>query len=183
MKGSGVIALVLLSSLAFAQNQNKKKPTVSAVFNHARYVWVESMDGDIYNPNLLPADREAITNVQNALRKWGRYVLTADRQDAELVFVVRTGRVAEGRIRGSVSSPGTGPSGYPNTGPQPDPMGTGGMLGGGIGPPDDLLRVVVGNDPERGAQVWLRSEKNGLAGPDVPLLQQLKKAVDHDYPR
>ncbi len=183
MKGSGVIALVLLSSLAFAQNQSKKKPTVSAVFGHARYVWVESMDGDIYNPSLLPADRQAITDVQNALRKWGRYVLTADRQNAELVFVVRTGRVGEGKIRGSVGYPGTGPPGYPNTGPQQDPMGTGVMLGGGVGPPNDLLKVVVGNDPEHGIQVWLRSEKDGLASPDVPLFQQLKKAVDKDYPR
>jgi hypothetical protein len=68
MKSTRLLALVLLPTLTLAQNQNKKKHSVPAVFNNASYVWVESTDGDIFTPGLLPADRHAIVDVQNALR-------------------------------------------------------------------------------------------------------------------
>lgn len=191
MRRFAVLALVLLSTVAFAQKQNKKKPAVPAVFEHARYVWVESMDGDVYSPRLLPEDRRAIIDVQNAIRKWGRYVLTADRSDAELVFVVRTGRVAEAKVGGRVGNTGTVSPSDPNqrqrgdgTGDMSaDNRGTEVILGGAIGPPDDLLKVVMGNDPQRGAQLWLRSEKDGLDSPGIPLFKQLRQAVDRDYPQ
>jgi hypothetical protein len=181
MKSTRLLTLLLLPTLVFAQSQGKKKHSVPAVFNTARYVYVESMDGDIFTPGLLPADRHAIIDVQNALRDWGRYVLTPDRGDAELIFVVRTGREAEGNIGGTVSGPNSGPLGNP--GQQQHPGGRGVLFGGEVGPADDLLKVVMGNDANRGIQVWLRSEDGGLASPDVPLLRQLKAAVDHDYPR
>ena len=195
MKAFGVLALVLLSTLALGQKQKNKK-TVPAVFNQARYVWVESTDGDIYNPNLLPADRHAIIAMQNALERWGRYVLCADRKEAELIFVVRAGRAGEAKTGVGVGNPGYAPPDNPNPKQHqppdwtsPDsmgsevPMGTKVSMGGAVGPPNDLLQVVVGNNRENGTQVWLRSEKDGLAGPDVRLFQQLKEAVDHDYPR
>lgn len=183
MKSTLFLALVLLPTVALAQNQNKKKHSVPAVFNNARYVWVESTDGGVFTPGLLPADRHAIVDVQNALRDWGRYILTPDRQGAELIFVVRTGRIVEGQVGGSVGGPNSGPLGNPNPGQQQHPMGTGVMLGGEVGPADDLLKVVMTNSEGHGTQVWLRTEERGLASPDVPLFQQLKKAVDHDYPR
>jgi hypothetical protein len=183
MKSTLLLALVLLPTLAFAQNQGKKKHSVPAIFNAARYVWVESMDGDLSTPGLLPADRDAIVAVQNALRDWGRYVLTPDRSDAELIFVVRTGRIAEGKVGGSVGAPNSGPLGNPNPGQQQHPTGTGVMFGGEAGFPDDLLKVVMTSREGPGTQVWLRTEEGGLASPDVPLFKQLKNAVDHDYPR
>jgi hypothetical protein len=183
MKSARLLALVLLPALTLAQNQGKKKHSVPAVFNTARYVWVESMDGDLFTPGLLPADRNAIVDVQNALRDWGRYVLTADRSNAELIFVVRTGRIAEAKVGGSVGTPNSGPLGNPNPGQQQHPTGTGVMLGGEAGPPDDLLKVVMTNSEGPGNQVWLRTEEDGLASPGIPLFHQLKAAVDHDYPR
>jgi hypothetical protein len=182
MKLAGLLAVVLLPTLVFAQNQNKKKHTVPAVFGTARYAWVESMDGDAFNPGLLPADRRAIADVQNALRDWGRYILTANRSDAELVFVVRTGRIAEGKIGGTVGAPNSGPVGNPSPGQQ-RPIGTGVVFGGEVGPADDLLKVVMTNSQGRDIQVWLRTAEDGLASPDVPLFEQLKTAVDRDYPR
>ncbi|HUV68796.1 MAG TPA: hypothetical protein VMW15_03985 [Terracidiphilus sp.] len=183
MKSTLLLALVLLPTLAFAQKHGKKKHTVPAVFNSARYVWVQSMDGDLFTPGLLPADRQAIVDVQNALQDWGRYVLTARRSDADLIFVVRTGRLADAKVGGSVGTPNAGPMGNPNAGPQQHPMGTGVMYGGDVGPPDDMLKVVSTNSDGNGMQVWLRSEEGGLASPFVPLFRQLKTAVDHDYPR
>lgn len=191
MKRFSVLALFLLCTVAFAQSQTKKKPSVFAVFQHARFVWVESMDGDIFTPTLLPEDRRAIVAVQKALRDWGRYSLTANRSDADLIFVVRTGRVADTRVGGRVGNTGTVSPNDPGARPrhggtgdiEGDTIGTEVMAGGGVGPPDDMLKVVTGNDARRGAQLWLRSEKDGLTGPRVPLLQQLIEAVDHDYPR
>ena len=193
MRRSAVLVLVLISTLAFAQNSGKKKQAVPAVFNQARFVWVESMDGDLYTPGLLPADRQAIIDVQDALRQWGRYVLTGYRKDAELIFVVRTGRIAEGKAAARVGTTGTLPTDNPNprqsrdpnsnTGMSSDPMGVEVALGASAGPPNDLLKVVAGNDAKRGTQLWLRSEKGGLGSPDVPLMSELKQIVDHDYPR
>jgi hypothetical protein len=64
---------------------------------------------------------------------------------AELIFVVRTGRIAEGKVGGSVGAPNSGPLGNPYPGQQQHPMGTGVMLGGEVGPADDLLKVVMTN--------------------------------------
>lgn len=114
------------------------------------------------------------------MRDWGRYVLTIDRNQAELIFVVRTGRVAEAKLGGSVGVGDRNPMGAPG---QQRPIGTGVMLGAAAGPPDDLLRVCLPNGSRTlDSPIWTRSEKDGLAGPEVPLLQQLKKAVEHDYP-
>ena len=180
MKTARFLVLVLLPALVFAQSQNKKKHSVPAVFSTARYVWVESMDGDIFRPGLLPADRQAITDVRNALRDWGRYSLTVDRSQAELIFVVRTGRIADAKAGASVAS---GPVSNPNPGQQ-RPIGTCVVLGAEVGPPDDLLKVCIANsDAEVGTQVWMRSADVGLASPDVPLFEQLKKAVEREYPR
>ena len=44
---------------------------------------------------LLPEDRQAISDVQNEIQDWGRYKLALDRHDADLVFVVRKGRLAK----------------------------------------------------------------------------------------
>lgn len=176
------MVLLLLPTILFAQSQNKKKRSVPAVFATARYVSVESMDGDIFTPGLSRADRLAIVEVQNGLRDWGRYALTTDRSQAELIFVVRTGRIAEGKVGGSVSGPVSGPVGNP--GQQQHPMGTGVMLGSEVGPLDDLLKVCMAStDARLGTQVWMRTENSGLTRPEVPLLQQLRTAVEHDYPR
>ena len=45
-------------------------------------------------PGLFPEDREAIANVQDALKDWHRYALTINRGDADLIIIVRKGRLA-----------------------------------------------------------------------------------------
>ena len=76
--------------------------------------------------------------------------------------MVRTGRIAEGRVGGSVGAPNSGPLGNPNPGQQQHPMGTGVMLGGEVGPADDLLKVVMTNSEGHGIQVWLSTEEGAL---------------------
>jgi hypothetical protein len=180
-----VVALVLLPTLLFAQTKRKKK-TVPAVFNTARYVYVQAEDGDAFTPGLLPEDRQAIADVQDALRDWNRYVLTVKPDEADLVFYVRKGRIASGRLGGTVGSPG-GPGAPGTASPfpgQPRPTGPGTMAGAEAGPPEDLLEVKTRNpDGGTGTTVWERSQSDGLNGPQVPLLRALRDAVERDWPQ
>jgi hypothetical protein len=171
-----VVVLVLLPALVSAQTKKKKK-TMPAVFGTARYVYVQAEDGDAYTPELQGADRRAIADVQDALHDWKRYALTTSANEAELVFVVRKGRVASGSVGGAV---GVG-SPYPG---QPPTTRTAGMAQGEVGPPDDLLEVKMRNtDGSLSAPIWLRAQPDGLDAPHVPLLQMLRDMVERDYPQ
>ncbi len=167
-------AVVILLVLGLAQAK-PKKADVPAVFQNARYVYVEAMDGDVLNPRLFPEDRQAIYDVEGSLRKWKRYTLTMNRSEAELVFVVRKGRIASAGLHGGVSS---GPSSR-------NPGQTSGNEIGArteVGEPDDLLRIYMQDQGRRGIMVWDRAMDGGLDGPAVLLMQQLRRAVDSAYP-
>jgi hypothetical protein len=94
-KFSVVLAVVLLgTALALAA---PKPPKVKAVQNvpafpgtlvNARYVYVTSYDGDQFNPNLLPEDRQAISTVQDAMQKWGQFALVYEPRQADIVLMV-----------------------------------------------------------------------------------------------
>lgn len=58
------------------------------ILRNARYVYVTSYDGDQFNMNLFPQDREAIANVQDALRKSGKYMIVFEPRDADMVLAV-----------------------------------------------------------------------------------------------
>src|SRR5665213_4015292 len=91
-----VLLLLLLPTVAAAQKKGKK-PSMPEAFDHARYVYVEAIDGDEFKRGLYTADRLAIADVKDALKKWGRYTLIYDRENADLVFVVRKGRLTSAR--------------------------------------------------------------------------------------
>jgi hypothetical protein len=201
------ILLALAAPVALAKDKNKNK--VPAVFNTARFVYVQAEDGDIMNPGLFPEDRDAISNVQDGVRDWKRYALTINRRDADLVFIVRKGRLAAAQIHGDVGV-GTGPvmaGSYPRNGgpgapgnpgnpgsagnpgdPTNDRMGNMGPYQGvgartDVGPTDDLLRVyTLTPEGKLVGPLWSREMKDGLDEPNVPLLQTLREAIDRAYP-
>lgn len=178
-----LILCLLVLNLAHSK---PKKPDVSAVFQNARYVYVEAVDGDIFKPGLFPEDRQAIYDVQDSLRDWNRYVLTVQRDQADLVFVVRKGRLAEGQLRGGISAgprPQPGQPAGPGS-PQAPRQAPGTEVGARaeVGPPDDTLRVYTQNEGQLKAIVWDRSQDGGLDAPAVQLVRQLKAAVDRAYP-
>jgi hypothetical protein len=90
--------LLLLLFFPGPAQSKKKDPDIPALFRQARYVYVEAVDGDEFNPRLYPEDRQAIADVRYALQAWNRYALTIRRQDADLVFVVRKGRLAAAKV-------------------------------------------------------------------------------------
>jgi|SRR5580704_15737371 hypothetical protein len=185
--------LLLLLLLFPGPAQSKKKdPDISALFRQARYVYVEVVDGDAFNPRLYPEDRQAVADVGHALQAWNRYALAIRRQDADLVFVVRKGRLADANVfvgdrigsRTSVpqtpdliQDPNRDPARYPDSGAA---VGESGQ----VVSPDDLLFVdTVNPEGKRGMRILTQSRTDGLNNPGLPLFNQLKDAVDKAYPR
>jgi hypothetical protein len=165
-----------------------KKPDVPGVFQNAKYVFVEAVDGDTFKPGLYPEDRQAIYDVQDSLRDWNRYTLTTRRDEAELVFVVRKGRLAGAQVHGGISGgsrpqPGQAPSQGPGLGQGQTRDGTEIGARGEVDPEDDLLRVYVQNDGKLNAIVWTRELEDGLEAPAVQLVKQLRAAVERAYPQ
>ena len=69
-------------------------PKFPGTLVNARYVYVTSYDGDQYDLNLLPEDRQAISSVQDALQKWGKFTLVYQPNQADIVLMV-TSRPSE----------------------------------------------------------------------------------------
>lgn len=158
-----------------------KKPDLPAVFQNAKYVYVESVDGDIFKPGLFPEDRRAIADVQDKVREWKRYAIALNREEADLVLVVRKGRLAAAQPHVGVSD-----------GPRSQPRQPGQFPGQGpatevgvrteVGEAEDMLRVYIQNNGQLNAMVWDRTMDGGLDAPAVQLMRQLKEAVEKAYP-
>ena len=183
MKSHQAVALTLLipAALLFQATllqAKDKKPSVPAVFGQARYVYVEAIDGQEFDPNINPDDRIAIADVRDALDNWKRYQLTTSRSEADVVIVVRKGRVAEANVG---ITPRRGQ--LPGSAGQPGGIGAGGQIGGEAGPPDDLFEVCpVNTDGTLSSPLWERTMPEGLTAPKVVLLEQFEEAVDKAYP-
>lgn len=91
--------ILLLASLAWAAPASSKAvvqsvPPFPGTLVNARYVYVTSYDGDQFNINLLPEDRQAIGTVQDAMQKWGKFTLVYEPHQADIVLMV-TSRPSE----------------------------------------------------------------------------------------
>ena len=191
MKLVAAVALTLALTAPLAVAKDKKKKDLPALFSTARYVYVEAEDGDIMNPRLFPEDREAIADVQDELKNWNRYAVALRQSEAELVMVVRRGRLVGAQGVGSVGV-GTGPEmggSYPVGRNPVDPNAQGGGVSTGVGartevgPSDDTLRIYsVRADGSRGALLWWREMRDGLDAPQLLLIKQLRQEVDRAYP-
>jgi hypothetical protein len=97
---SAVLALLMLmASFALAapkapKADPKATPAFPGTLVNARYVYVTSYDGDQYNPDLLPEDRQAIATVQDEMQKWGKFTLVYRPREADIVLMV-TSRPSE----------------------------------------------------------------------------------------
>ena len=94
------VMCLMVTTLSIAASK-PPKPAVSqsvpkfpGTLVNARYVYVTSYDGDQYDLNLLPEDRQAISSVQDALQKWGKFTLVYQPNQADIVLMV-TSRPSE----------------------------------------------------------------------------------------
>ena len=94
------VAVLLVASVAWAAPKPAKTAAPQAVppfpgtLVNARYVYVTSYDGDQFNINLFPEDRQAISTVQDAMQKWGKFTLVYEPNQADIVLMV-TSRPSE----------------------------------------------------------------------------------------
>jgi hypothetical protein len=95
IRSSAVLAIALLATtLAFAApkppkvNAPQTVPPFPGTLVNARFVYVTSYDGDQFDPNLLAEDREAIDTVQDAIQKWGKFILVYQPNQADIVLMV-----------------------------------------------------------------------------------------------
>ena len=84
LAGLTVLAAMLLTVTGWA-----KPAPFPGIFRNARYVYVTSFDGSQWNPNILPEDRAAIGEVQDAIRSWGHFTVVQEPRDAEMILVVQ----------------------------------------------------------------------------------------------
>ncbi|MGA7339495.1 MAG: hypothetical protein WBE72_23805 [Terracidiphilus sp.] len=205
-----VLLLMVLPACVLLRAKDKKQPSVPAAFNQAHTAYVEAVDGQQFDRDLDPEDREAIADVQDLLQAWRRYKLVTQREDADIVFVVRKGRAAgrDGGLGPESGGPigGSGPNG--GMGPNGEPGGNGGMgPNGGLGAngapfpgqprssgpaiapgmdngaSQDLFEVCqVNANGKLTRPLWVRTLEGGLNGPQVLLFRQFKDAVEKAYP-
>jgi hypothetical protein len=89
-----LIVLVAISAMAAPNPSTGKVPAFPGILTNARYVYVASYDGDQFEPNLLPEDRDAIGAVQNAIQKWGKLMIVYRPSEADIIILV-TSRPSE----------------------------------------------------------------------------------------
>lgn len=170
----GLCAVLALCVTGYSKP--KSKDDFPKALLNARYVYVEAEAGDIQSFKLIPEDRRAIVDVQDALRSWNRYNLTFRRSEAEVLFVVRKERIASARVGGTIgrrTEPGTTPG---TTETETHGAGT---LGAEIGPNEDMLYVyLVKPDGTKFGPLWHEFLKDGLDKPEMPLFQRFKDQVD-----
>src|ERR1700688_3662544 len=96
MKNINSVALVVLllaANLAVASPRPKASvqqngPAFPGTLVNARYVYVTSYDGEQFDPSLLPEDRKAIGTVQDAMQKWGKFIVVYEPGQADIVLMV-----------------------------------------------------------------------------------------------
>jgi hypothetical protein len=92
---AAVLAVVAMISTASASKSNiANVPAFPGILANAHFVYVAAYDGDQFNPNLLPEDRNAIAAVQNAIHNWGKLTLVYRPSEADIVILV-TSRPSE----------------------------------------------------------------------------------------
>jgi len=94
---AGVI--LLAASLGWAMpkpapTSSQDIPPFPGTLVNARYVYVASYDGDQFDRNLLPEDRKAIGTVQDAMQKWGKFIVVYEPGKADIILMV-TSRPSE----------------------------------------------------------------------------------------
>lgn len=158
-----VAAVMFLAPLVLA----KQKPKLPHLLTNARYVLVTTLDGNTANQRVFPDDRQALTNVQNAIEDWGHYKLAYKRDDADLIFIIRKGRSAATKSGIQVHSG----SQWPTPTVSPDARGD-------IGDPLDTLTIYDAHQGIDSPPLWRGRLRDGLNSPDVKLVQQLRTEVE-----
>ena len=114
----------------------------------------------------MPDDRQAVVDVQNAIKKWGRYALAYRAKDADLILLVRKEHIVE-------SQPGVRLGAGSNTKPT-----IGAEAPTDVGDARDMLALYDAANGIDSAPLWRSLVKGGLDPPQMALVGDLRAAVD-----
>lgn len=173
----------MLFSLVLVLQSYAKAPTIPALVLQARYVALgyETAEGFIAETDfrsfastkIEPNDRQAISNIYDALSRWKRYTITINPADADMLIAVRTGRLASGTGGIRVGTGGVDPTTGRRTSTSIGPV-----FGAEVGPPDDYLAVYQADDGREAARLWVATQHDGLVGKNPPLFKNFKDEVE-----
>jgi hypothetical protein len=121
--------------------------------------------------DVFPEDRRALDAIRDSLEAWGRYVITIDPLDADLLIAVRAGRLVQvggGVHIGTGGAPGRSAPG----------IATGPSFGTEVSSPSDMLTIyeAVGGRP--GAALWQVRRNGGLSGSPPRLFEEFQADVE-----
>jgi hypothetical protein len=118
--------------------------------------------------------------VEQGLKNWHRYAVVYERDRADLVFLVRKGRIASVTPQVEVGIGGRDRNQSP---PDPTRTTTGVGVDAEAGSPDDMLAVYFIDPSGRlNGPIWEHSLKGGLDAPALPLFERIKHEVETAYP-
>ena len=194
--------LLLVATLLLASTpslpKKKDKPAFPEIILKAQKVLV-LIQPDAAEPLNDPlANRKAQEAVEKALMRWGRFSFALDVNTADLVIAVRkgTGKAANPTISGGPidTRPGTiettdsqirigGSAGRPPDGTQTgDPTSSNSRVHTGVeaGAAEDSFVVYQGGVPFSVGDhiLWKHIERDGLHTPDLPAVEQFRKAIE-----
>ena len=76
-----------ISAFAAPKPTTATLPAFPGTLANAQYVYVAAYDGDQFDTNLLPEDREAISSIQNAIQSWGKLTLVYQPSQADIIIL------------------------------------------------------------------------------------------------
>jgi hypothetical protein len=81
--------VVLLVVNGYAQNAATSDEPILQRIAVARFVYVTTYDGPTYLPQVLPEDRQAVADVERALKRWGHYTVVISPDHADLIITIQ----------------------------------------------------------------------------------------------
>jgi hypothetical protein len=90
---SGIAVVVMLGAMAVATPKpprGAQDQPFPGTLSNARYVYVASYDGDQFNPDVLPQDRQAIGAVIDSIQKWGKLSVVYRPAEADMILLVQS---------------------------------------------------------------------------------------------
>lgn len=172
-KAFGLLLLLVVVPLSMAKDKQQQLPGLVV---HAKYVFITTYNGDRFDPNAYPDDRQAARDVRDAIQHWGRYIPVERAQDADLILLVRKGRIAEARPGVRIHA-GSRPN--PNVDPTQNPNSTlGPEVRVDAGDPLDMLAVYDASQGIDSAPLWRGRLQDGLNPPAMRLVQDFRSKVE-----
>ena len=195
MRRIGILLALLALTLPCA-GKDKKKNQLPELILRAQYVAVlEDPDAGVSLTD-VGGNRDAQSDVETALERWGRFKVTVDPSNADLVIVVhKSNKAVTPTIGGGnrndrpviLDPSGNGDIRVGTTvGRPPRGMDSDATWGGGptarteIGPAEDMFSVYPGHiaDPSDSVPLWRYTGRGALQHPGVPAVEKFRKAIE-----